>query len=871
MSQRRLLQSEGLTKDSSPEKKADYGLTFLIVFSLAAAWIAAGSTGLLSHPLRRVLTLSFLGIAILAPRPCPCRKNNSRLIMLVSACIAIYLTMSPLQTINILAVSLVLAGYSISSSGFTKRISLILSVSILIFTIYRIAYIGIPTIWIISDNISGILGNITKSVTNQPLLAGPTFAGIDFLILMSIFWILCLLEIPKSRTTKAFYGFAGIFAGHLCYLIALSYAPQLAHAVSEPTSEEIWSWAGLFHKAIPWNFPMLACVIQLFIASSMFRWIQWPIDKIPSKTESPLLLWHKKYLLWIAGAGLAILLPLNLALYPNQLTLQGKKIVFSEKGFLNWLKPEHGQYGRLSSGMYGMLPIFTESMGGISLISENLSQEDLSDADVLVLLFPDDPWEEGQLQRIWNFVKNGGSLLVMGEHTTCDSNGSNRFNEVLEPTNIQVEFDCATFTIGGWLQSYEPILHPTTAAIPDERNKFGVVIGASLNINWPARPLLIGRWGWSDMGDRGSGRAMMGDDIYNPGERLGDLVLAAEQPLGKGRIIAFGDTSGLTNGINVSSYVFTSRLFGYLAGHSNAHPMWKQISGILLFVLLIIFIFSNSSPLNVTLIILCLTISLSISNSITQKSGEILPDGRYKSPNNLAYVDSSHLEAYSGESWRPDGIGGFMLTLMRNDYIALSLAEFSRKHIELADLFISIAPSRSFSRKEQEAIKDFVMNGGDFIITAGMDDAGPCSSLLSQFGFTIGSPSTDKIEPTPFGYFKSPYLGLQDKQVFVRFNAAWPVYCNDPQAKVIAYGRDNVPVIIMRNFGKGNVVVIGDTCFAMNKNLEWEGGETFEGLRENADFWRWFISLLRDQDEQWIPPALQESSPPTNPIQEGTN
>ncbi len=869
MSQRRLLQSEGYIKDSLPEKKTDYGLSILVIFSLAAAWIAAGSTGLLSHPLRKILTLIFLGIAVLAQRPCPWQKNISRLIMLISALIAIYMTMSPIQGINVLAVSIVLAGYSITSSKFTKRISLLLSVSILIFAIYKMAYIGVPTIWIISDNISKILGSITKSVTNKPLLAGSTFAGIDYLILMSIFWILCLSEIPKPKITKAFYGFAGIFAGHFCYLIALSYSPQLAQAVVEPTGEEIWSWAGLFHKAVPWNFPILACGIQLLIATCIFRWVILPTENNSSKTSFPLSV-PKKYITGIIGASLAILLPLIITLYPSQLNLQGKKIVFNQKGFLNWLKPEHGQYGRLSSGMYGMLPKFVESLGGTCLISENLSQEDLSNADVLVLLFPDDPWEEGQLDRIWNFVKNGGSLLVMGEHTTCDSNGNNRFNEVLEPTNIQVEFDCATFTIGGWLQSYDPILHPATAGIPDERNKFGVVIGASLKIKWPARPLLIGRWGWSDMGDRGSGRAMMGDDIYNPGEKLGDLVLAAEQPFGKGRIIAFGDTSSLTNGINVSAYAFTSRLFGYLAGKSNAHPMWRQLIGILLCLLLIVFVSTKSSPSNVVMIILCLMISMTISYAITERSGEIPPDGRYKSPNNLAYVDSSHLEAYSGESWRADGVGGLMLTLMRNDYLALSLEEFSAKHLALADLFISIAPSQSFSRKEQKAIKDFVMNGGNFIITAGKDDMGPCSSLLSQFGFSIGSSGTDKLEPTPFGYFKSPYLGSGDKQVFVRFYAAWPVYCNDPQARVIAYGRDNVPVIIMRNFGKGKVVVIGDTCFAMNKNLEWEGGEAFEGMRENADFWRWFITVLRDQ-EQWIPPALQEPTPVANPEQEGIN
>ena len=109
-----------------------------------------------------------------------------------------------------------------------------------------------------------------------------------------------------------------------------------------------------------------------------------------------------------------------------------------------------------------------------------------------------------------------------------------------------------------------------------------MVIGASVVADWPARPLLVGRWGWTDDGDKASDRAMMGNDRYDSGEKLGDVVLAAEQPLGKGRVMAFGDTSGLTNAINVSSYQFTSRLFAYLAsGAVNTHAAWRQVIALL--------------------------------------------------------------------------------------------------------------------------------------------------------------------------------------------------------------------------------------------------------------------------------------------------
>jgi len=78
---------------------------------------------------------------------------------------------------------------------------------------------------------------------------------------------------------------------------------------------------------------------------------------------------------------------------------------------------------------------------------------------------------------------------------------------------------------------------------------------------------------------------------------------------------------------------------------------------------------------------------------------------------------------------------------------------------------------------------------------------------------------------------------------------------------VIANGVKNQPVIMLRRIGAGKVVVIGDTCFAMNVNLENEGGEPFEGMRENADFWRWLLSDLSGR-EVWLPaPQAAASSP----------
>lgn len=647
------------------------------------------------------------------------------------------------------------------------------------------------------------------------------------------------------------------------------------------------------------------------------------------------------------------------------LTLQrpqpwGRKIVIYEKGYLNWLRPQHGEYGRLSVGMYGMMPTYLQSLGAWAVISPELSETDLANAHAVVLLFPNEPWTEGQLKRLWQFVRAGGTLLVMGEHTVFGADepsappgaphppqgqtGENEeqppakqvaplvadspINQVLQPTDIRVAFDSATFGVGGWLHSYQTLSHPTTLGIDDQRNTFGVVIGASLVCGPRARPLIIGRWGWADPGDLQKKPSLMGNNRYDPGEKLGDLILAAEQPLGKGRVVVFGDTSGLTNGLTIGCHEYTSRLFAYLVTPaSTPQSGWRQAVGVLLatlLVLLAVAAFWQRSPGAMLAAALALALALVACQNSTYKRWRVLPDGclNQPGPNNLAYVDAAQMNLYSREGWRPDGEMGLCLTLMRNGFLTLSLPEIAADRLQRARLLVSLAPGRELSAREREVIRDFVHSGGIYICTVGYDAAGPSRRLLADFGFQVGprplrpagprkvpllqrlwqwlgrkgtkaaaQRSADGgpgraaalLEPEPLGHFKAPYFNGGDYLAYVRFHAAWPVWFLGSDAQkarevleVALYPPDQA-VIMVRRYGKGLVAVVGDTCFAMNKNLENEDGSPFEGMRENAWFWRYFLCLLRDMQmpdgtrevPMWFPPNPALQSEPAAPFLPG--
>jgi hypothetical protein len=797
-------------------------------------------------------------------------------------------------SINVLAVAVLLATVAENLSGSQRRAALAAALALAVLGVYRLA-LQIGTFWTLTDRIGGLLGHLTGAITGQPLWIGATFSGLDFLVVMSVFsagWIL----VGRQRRWPQIVAVAvAIVVGHIAYLIILSFGPAIKAALAETVSEapaapappgaEVekgWTFAGLIRNCIPWNLPALGMLIHITIAGAILRWLPWSADKSNSKTQDATRPEWFGPAIWGGCAALAASLALVATLSAGSCSLEGKKIVANEEGFLNWLKPDRESYGRLAIGMYGMSEEYFASMGAEFKRSKDLSDADLKDADLLLLIYPNEPWKKGQLERIRKFVEDGGALLVLGEHTTkskIEIDGEknefkyeeSRVNELLDDTSLQVRFDSATFAVGGWLQSYQTTAHPSTAGIDDDRNRFGSVIGASMEAAWPATPLLIGRWGWADPGEMG-GSAMMGNGQYDPGEKLGDVILAAEQSYGKGRIIAFGDTSSFTNGITIGSHLYTSRLYGYLAGAvSSPQAIWRQFLGMLLAVGLAGILIWGRQPLQIALAGVTLSAAIALCTAATYNASTVLPDGRLKTPNNLAYIDSTHMEAYSPESWRPEGMMGLNQTLMRDGYLTLNLPEFTRERIERAGLVVSVAPAREFTASERDIVRDFVDDGGIFICIVGYEQRGPSSALLADFGFRIGLESDGKDnpepEPQPLGHFKVPYVQSRagGQQAYVRYHASWPIaYSGEPaDSRIIAYGRHVdgkiAPCIMFRRFGKGKFAVIGDTSFAMNKNLERKDGLPIEGKRENADFWRWFLAELKNQPK-WSP--LQPTTAP---------
>jgi hypothetical protein len=714
-------------------------------------------------------------------------------------------------------------------------------------------------------------------LTGRPLQVGATYGGVDFLVLVGsicIGWVICTAPPRRSRALCA----AAILIGaQLAYLVLLAYADDLLALlpdfVPSPKSETSWlglsTWSNGLRSLIPWNLPLVAMLLDCGIVATMLAGSSWkPIVEVDEATlkrqrerqekeEIPDSAIAKGVLFHFGPVLLVVLAALSGTLTANQPDLKGKKIVAYAGGSADWAKPAYDSPAA-EDAAFGMLPLLVESLGGEFLKSHSLSADDLAKADVLLLIRPKEPWPAEALERASDYVRRGGAILLAGGN----SDGEGTVPTIVSTTGSRSRlprFDTALSRTGNWEQSYEIMSHPATAGINDLRNAFGLQFGSTVGANWRWRPVLVGRWGWSEPG---RDAARHGSAEYKAGEPLGDLVLAAEQRFDKGCVFVLGDTKPLDNASLPGSFEFVGRLFSYLADRpSSPQAFWRQCCTLAGLLAMIGLLAGRPVAWQVMLTSATMAVSLVCCTAMGDAAGRILPDGRIVTSAGaagVACVDASHLEAYATDSRRRGtenlGISEFLRTLMRQGYLPLLAPDLSRQRLDRCQLLVSIAPAREFSQAERADIKQFVSDGGTFLCMAGAENARPGAPLLADFGFKVPrspvAPGDGVTEPAPLGHFQQTF-GTSKR--YVQFYAGWPVECTQASSQDwISWsdGKQDLPVVAWHAEGSGAVAVIGDTHFAANENIQ-RGGAA---LPDQIQFWRWLFSRVVPGQKEWNPP-----------------
>lgn len=532
---------------------------------------------------------------------------------------------------------------------------------------------------------------------------------------------------------------------------------------------------------------------------------------------------------WARSAGLAAVLGgAAFAIWPRAEATEPthRRVVLYDKGYLSWSSPEFTFFGKDSFGMFGLLPTYLESKGFEVKRAAALDAETLASADIVTFINILRPLSDEEHGRLWEFVRRGGSILVLGDHTGM---GGIRepFNKLLEPVRVEFCFDSVKPFRMLWRDGLRSFPGPVTCGNESYRD-LNIGVGASLAAPMSATVVLYAISGFADAGDaHNKDRAFLGDMAYAHGERLGDIPIVVACEYGKGRVLVFGDTSSFQNGSFGSGDRFIWECLQWLACGASAASQAAAIAAVLLAAgaaglgLRSLTRESSSVWLGATLV-------AALAPAAFEGAHATTPPSVIRAPWVATTVDTGHGQVADDMWWDRNSLGGLHVNLLRNHMWLVPTKDLLT---ELPNVKCAILPAASiaYTTQELDALAAFVERGGVVISTPGHAPRDPDATLLRRFGV--------EVDDTPLGPAECEALGQK-----LKLACAYPLLKVPDGFEVLIKAYD-VPVAGLVRMGAGAFVVISDSRFLANENLE----SRDQYIRENVMFVRSLFENLRNR------------------------
>ncbi len=496
-----------------------------------------------------------------------------------------------------------------------------------------------------------------------------------------------------------------------------------------------------------------------------------------------------------------------------------RRVQFYNSGGFDWERPQFGGQGPGSYGMFGLLPEYLAADGfevGV-LAAGELPAVRSGRPGTLVLINCPEVWDGDRKAALVAFVRSGGSLLVLGDHT--DVFGLQRgFNSMLDCIGVEFDFDSAYPRRPGWHGCVESGGHPLAAFT--RADQLGVAIGAGLTLRGRALPVAIGRFGFSDTGIRSNTiGAFLGNYSPDPGEPIGDCVLMASAILGRGKVLVFGDTSMFQNSSLSDQYAGQIKgVFEWLSRPVGLLERWPVRAALL-------FVSSVLAILLAARLVRRLALLVASTALLGALTGERLAVVRFAGPprwpDRAALIDYSHAPDTGHHEVRANSQGAAYGLFARAELLNYDFTRWPDREALLGVRALAIlAPSVPFSASEAEDVHLFMESGGVVLLEAGFRRRHLLQPLLLPLGLDLGS---EPLGPLP------RVRGRETDRATPRFPDAWPIVRlrNDP-ADVILFSQGNDVCALFRPVGPGGILLFSDDRFFAAFNVEdqelrWEG------------------------------------------------
>ena len=449
---------------------------------------------------------------------------------------------------------------------------------------------------------------------------------------------------------------------------------------------------------------------------------------------------------------------------------------------------------------------YLRSLGHDTLIiREPISPKLLENVSLLVIETPEKPYNQQEISAIVEFVRKGGSLFILGDHTNIFSCYEN-LNPLLEEFGILLNFDYSML--------WEP--HFTSLLGTDV---FEETAGATLSVKkWDSCILYSLRYTtWADQGDwEATEHVYMGDLLPGKEDSFGYMPVYAMTWYGDGKVLVSANSDVFSGANLIHNYETMCKIVDLLKKRKD--PLKSTLSRAVL-ALLLIFGMLRARSSSIKPISCGLLLGLLLLQAYALSSPDWIPE------ENLIALDVGHGNA--------DGFGPphiykavFLVIFAQHYGFNPILVKEVPEDIHRYRAFITMGPTKPFSKEELERIESYVKSGGILIVFDGRHAETPlaqgneaANSLLSCFDMRLGEPigEVSYFGNTSWNYTMaywfearqevSPTGGELMKGVNgnITVYSALEVIGGNP----LATWRGKA-VISEKDYGSGKVLVIGD-------------------------------------------------------------
>lgn len=432
---------------------------------------------------------------------------------------------------------------------------------------------------------------------------------------------------------------------------------------------------------------------------------------------------------------------------------QGRVLVDEKHSNWEWTteKYDTSWFGEKSGYNYYSLYTYLDSFYRAERNFKQLTPEVLAGYDVLMIKTPTEPFSDQEVDSIQEFVRKGGGLFLVGDHTNVFGTSS-FINPIAERFGLKYNYDATYELAKGELTEYS---HPQVMPHPIVQRMPQLLFGTSCSLEVPpgARVVIAGNQMKSNYADY-SEKNFFPKELDTPRTQFGSFVQAAAVTQGRGRVFAFTDSTIFSN-----FWVFMpgkpELALGAMEWLNRKNSMLNLSFAFLVlglaFLALAGYLAVKEKGFWTVITVVCaaLLAFVLVSPAVAAINRSTYAPARERKPVTRVNFDQrdsdfsvpSTLKEFKAAPQRQ--FSTFFVWNQRLGYVP-AISTSLEDAMKTGDLVVLINPIKSLTTSEKHNMVGFVQHGGRLLVLDGANRRSTANEVLELFGLRFASDAVGK-------------------------------------------------------------------------------------------------------------------------------